>query len=163
MYRLRNHRPVTIDQSLADESIEPRLNQVTMALKATVDDADMLAEIDSFIRHYNETLIADRQMTLPAIIVQALVAIHYSRQRDLLGDSRNFSMKGIYDVARALLADVDPEAKLSPKRVGSVLSEELGLTRRGEDPRTRRSIVVFDEDELLTLMRRYGIHPPPEA
>ena len=160
MYRLRNHRPIVVDQALADESIEPRLNQVTMALKSTVDDPDMLAEISAFVRAYNELLISDRQMTLPAIVVQALANIYYSDKQDLLGDARDFSMKGIHDAAREILVDIDPDAKISPKRIGQVLTEDLGLSRRGTDPATRRRIVLFEEEELTSLMSRYGIEKP---
>lgn len=162
MYRLRNHRPMEIDPALADESIEPRLNQVTMALKATVDDPEMLQEIDLFVRNYNQSLITDRQMTLPAIIVQALANIHYNSKHDLYGEHRDYSMKNIYKVASEILTDIDPEAKLSPRKVGSILTEELGLTRRGDDPRTRRKIVLFEEEELQTLMNRYGISGPED-
>lgn len=161
MYRLQNHRPIKLDQSLADESVEPRLNQVTLALKSVVDDPEMRQEIDQFIRAYNEVLIQDRQMTTPAMVVQALAQIHWSRNTNLMGeDERDFSMKGICAVAKGIADEIDPEIKWSAKRVGQILSEELGLTKRRQHPRRRRSEVVFDEDELLALMRRYGIQVP---
>ena len=131
LYRLRTHRPVELSMDLADSSVEPRLNQVTMALKAMVDDASMRADIDLFIRAYNEQLIADRQMTLPAIVVQALVDIFFTPKRTLMGDDdRDFSMKGIADRAQYLVDDIDPGILISAKKVGQVLSEELGLTTR---------------------------------
>lgn len=161
MYRLQNHRPIKLDQGLADESVEPRLNQVTLALKAVIDDPDMRQEIDQFIRAYNEVLINDRQMTTPAMVVQALAQIYWSRATNLMGeDERDFSMKGVAAAAKQIGDEIDPDIKWSAKRVGQILSEELGLTKRRQHPRRRRSEVVFEEAELLALMRRYGIAVP---
>jgi DNA primase len=161
LYRLRSHRPVELTMDLADTSVEPRLNQVTMALKAMVDDETMRAEIDLFIRAYNEQLISDRQMTLPAVVVQALVDIQYASKRNLMGEEeRDFSMKGIADKAQALINDIDPGTTITAKKVGQVLSEELGLTGRQRHARHRRVELVVTEDELRALMVRYGVTPP---
>jgi hypothetical protein len=162
MYRLVNHRPIKLDQSLADESVEPRLNQVTLALKSVVEDTDMRREIDTFIRAYNEVLINDRQMTTPAMVVQALAQIYWTKNPlNLMGeDERDFSMKGIGAVAKQIGDEIDPDIKWSAKRVGQILSEDLGLTKRRQHPRRRRSEVVFEESELQALMSRYGIQIP---
>ena len=161
MYRLRNHRPIEIDHRLADTSVEPRLNQVTMALKSIVKDEGMRKDIDLFIRTYNDTLISDRQMTLPAIIVQALAELHFDRTMDVLGEPvSDFSMKGIQDKAQALLNEIDPDTRLSAKRVGQVLTEDLGLPKRADHPKYRRKVLVYEEDDLRALMARYGIEEP---
>lgn len=159
-YRLEHWHPVTVDHSLADESVEPRLNQITMALK-TIVDPEMRSEIDTFIRAYNDTLISDRQMSIPALVVQALADIHHSTKRTLLDeDARDFTMKGISDKVAELLMELDPDTRVSPKKIGSLLSEDLGLSRRTVCPRTRRSRLDYTEDELAALMRRYGIDAP---
>lgn len=164
-YRLEMWRPgVAVDSKLADDSVEPRLNQVTMALKSIVDDPEMRGEIDGFIRAYNATIISDRQMSLPALVVQALVEIHYSRKTNLMDeDLRDFSMKGICTKVADLLLDLDPDTRISPKKIGAILSEDLGLSRRTEHPKTRRSRLDYTEDELVALMRRYGIEPNQEV
>jgi len=164
-YRLEMWRPaVSVDPALADDSVEPRLNQVTMALKSIVDDPEMRGEIDGFIRAYNATIISDRQMSLPALVVQALVEIHYSRKTNLMDeDLRDFSMKGICTKVADLLLDLDPDVRISPKKIGAILSEDLGLSRRTEHPKTRRSRLDFTEEELVALMRRYGIEPNQEV
>lgn len=158
MYRLRNHKPLRIDQSLADTSVEPRLNQVTMALKTVIKDPEMQKGIDTFIRAYNETMISDRKMTLPAIIVQTLLDINSERATNLVGDdTRDFTMKGIAERAQSIINDIDPDQRITAKKVGQILTEDLGLPRRGEHPRTKRAIVIFEEEELAALALRYGI------
>ncbi len=152
------------DPKLADDSVEPRLNQVTMALKSIVDDPVMRGEIDGFIRAYNETIISDRQMSLPALVVQALVEIHFSQKMDLMGDdARDFTMKGLADATRAIAADIDPDIKIHPRTVSHILSEDLGLPRRKTCSRTRRAALEYVDGELFALMKRYGIDPPVDA
>ncbi len=162
-YRLEKWRAnVEVDPALADDSVEPRLNQVTMALKSIVDDPEMRGEIDSFIRAYNETMISDRQMSLPALVVQALSEIHYSKKVDLMGDdARDFTMKGLADATRAITLEIDPDIKIHPRTISKLLSEDLGLPRRRTCPRTRRAALEYADDELAALMQRYGIEPPP--
>lgn len=160
MYRLRNHKPVEIDQRLADESVEPRLNQVTLALKTIITDEEMRRDIDLFIRAYNQALINDRQMTLPALVVQALADLHCTPHVNVLGeDDRDFSMQGLAKTVQGLMNDIDPDFKVTAKRIGDVLREDLGLVRRKEGAYHRRSEVLYDEDELLALMLRFGIQP----
>lgn len=161
-YRLEHWQPVAVDPGLADDSVEPRLNQITMALKTLVSD-DMRHEIDKFIRAYNDTLIADRQMSLPALVVQALVDIHHNGGTDLMGnDTRDFTMKGITQKVRELALEFDPDIKVHPRSVSKILSEDLGLPRRSQCPRTRRSRLDYTDDELTALMQRYGIEPPAD-
>lgn len=159
-YRLDSHRPVVIDHALADESVEPRLNQVTMALKSIVD-VEMREEIDTFVRAYNIALISDRQMTAPAMIVQALADIHFDRKTSVFGeDMRDFTMKGIADKARGIANEIDPEIKIHPRMVSKTLSEELGMNRRTRDKTSSRSRLDYEEHELFALMKRYGIEVP---
>lgn len=157
MYRLRSQRDIEIDQSLADPSIEPRLNQVTMALKSVVDH-DMRAELDRFVRAYNDLLIADRQMTLPSLVVQSLVNINESRSTDIFGrDNRDWTMKNIADVARKLVEEIDPDVRINPKTISRILTEDLGLARRSVHPESRRAQLIFDQPELRALMVRFGL------
>lgn len=162
-YRLRNWRPIDVAQTLADESVEPRLNQITMALKSLIDDPAMREQIDLFIRAYNEQLIGERQLTLPAVVLQAVCGIFFAPKTNLLGeDARDLSMKGITAAAAEILADVDSDTKLSPRRIAQVLNEDLGLTRRTTHSRSKRSLLQCDESELTALMARYGINDPRE-
>jgi hypothetical protein len=161
MYRLVNHRPITLDQSLADESVEPRLNQVTLALKTIIDDAATRAEIDAFIRAYNDQMIGERQLTLPAIVLSAVVGIYWERRSNLLGDDeRDLSMKGIATRAQAILQDIDPDVRVTARKASMVLNEDLGLTRRKNHSRSNRTMLLCDESELIALMHRYGIADP---
>lgn len=160
-YRLRNHRAIEVDHTLADMSIEPRLNQVALPLLTLIQDTQMRTEIISFIKAYNEILISDRQMTLPAIVVQTLVDTYYSRKINLLGeDERDFTMKGLAAKAQEIANEIDPDTKIHARQISKVLTEDLGLVHRKPHPTLRRDMVVFEEDELMSLMLRYGMDKP---
>ncbi|HMS85076.1 MAG TPA: hypothetical protein PKD12_15630 [Nitrospira sp.] len=162
MYRLRNHRPIEIDHSLADISIEPRLNQVTLPLLTLITDPDMRQEIWSFVKAYNEVLISDRRMTFPALVVQALANIQSNPQHTLMGDVRDFSMKAIAQKVQALASEFDPDLKVNGNKISRCLSEDLGLVKRDKDTKNRRDVLVFTEEELQALMGRFGIEAMEE-
>ena len=157
MYRLRTYREMEVDPALSDFSIEPRLDQVTLALKSIIDDEGMREQISTFVRAYNSTLISDRQMSVPAVVVQVLAETHYRPEQTLQGPVRDWSIKGLSERVKTLLETIDPEEKMSPRRLSALLSEDLGLTKRDQDPETRRARLVIDEDGLHALMSRYGV------
>lgn len=100
-------------------------------------------------------------MTVPAIVLSAVVAIFWETKRNLLGDDeRDLSMKGIATKAQEILQDIDPDVRLTARKVSMVLNEDLGLTRRQNHSRTNRSMLLVDEAELVALMGRYGIADP---
>lgn len=160
LYRLRNWRIMEVNENLSDASIEPRLDQVTLALKTLVDDPEMLQQINHFVRAYNATLITDRQMSVPAIVVQVLANTWFKPEQTLQGPRRDFTMKTLAERVQDLLNELDPDERVSPRRLGSLLSADLGLTKRAKDPDTRRDTVLVEEAELLALMGRYGIDIP---
>lgn len=162
LYRLRNWRITEVREDLSDASIEPRLDQVTLALKTLIDDQEMLQQINHFVRSYNATLITDRQMSVPAVVVQVLADTWWKPEQTLAGPRRDFTIKALAGRVQTILDDLDPDEKVSPRRLGSLLSADLGLTRRSKDPDTRRDAVVVDEAELLALMGRYGIDIPDQ-
>jgi hypothetical protein len=104
-----------------------------MALKSIIEDVEMRREIDIFVSAYNQTLISDRQLTMPAIVVQSLVDIYYNNKKDLLGnDLRDLTPQGIAERAKEILADLDPETKVHPRLVTKLLREELGIVNIGK-------------------------------
>lgn len=162
-FRLKHWQPVTIDPNDVDRTIMSRLAQITTALKSIIKDATVMAELTRFVRLYNQNLISDRQMTEPSIVVEAMVRIRYPRPAtvELAPD---WSIGAIAAVAQEVATDFDPELKMTPKRVGGIISKQLGIIGRDDkrDGRGRRMIKVEDR-ELEGLMQRYGIAKPEWA
>jgi len=162
MYRLRRHKPMEINQALADASIEPRLNQVTLPLLTLIEDAEMRQEIMGFVKAYNEVLISDRRMTFPAMVVQALANIQANPEKTVFGDVRDFSMKAIALRVQAMANEFDPDLRVNGNKVSKCLNEDLGLVKRDQDRKSRRDVLVFGAEELAALMNRFGIEAMEE-
>lgn len=158
-FRLKNWKQVKIDPSDIDRTIMPRLAQITLALKSIIKDRTVLEELGRFIQLYNQSLVSDRQMTDPAIVVEALVRIRYPKPQ-LAQVAPDWSILNIASVAQEIQQDFDPDMKFTPKKAGGVLSKQLGLIRRGERDALGRATIAIDDIELEGLMNRYGISIP---
>lgn len=157
-HRLLNHKPRRLDNSMAEESIEPRLNQVMMALKATIDDPAMKHELTAFMIAYNQEMIGKRGMQLPALVLQAVVDIYYG-PTDLYGD-KDFSMTAIANRTQQIITEWDPDERVSARRVAEILLSDLGLAGRDEiksGPHKGRKTLSTTDEELQSLMVRWGI------
>lgn len=164
MYRLENYKPIDLPASLADESVEPRLNQITMALKAIAQgEPEMLNEITLFMRHSNEQMIQDRNMTVEAIILQAMVNMFHDQSG--LFREKDFSINTIAERSKDIAMDFDPDLKITSKIVGEIIRNEFGLqtervkTSTGAKKKGRYE-PNLDKEQLANLMARYGIEEP---
>lgn len=156
-YRFRHWQAeIEVPDALSDRSIEPRLDQVSMIIKAIIKDASMLENLTTFVREYNQRLIVDRQLTTAAIVVQALANLYFNPDQTLMGSRRDLSVQAIYDQVVKLMGTFDQEEKLSPRRIGSLLIE-LGLPDRERSNHNGRRQVIVPEETLRALMVRFGI------
>lgn len=161
-FRLKHWKPAIIDSTDVDRTIMSRLAQITTALKSIIKDPTVIDELTRFIRLYNQSLVGDRQMTEPSIIVEALTRIRYQRP-GVAEIEPDWSIANVASVAQEIAQDFDPDQKMTPKRVGHLLSKQLGIIRRsGRDHRGRDKIAI-DDNELGGLMHRYGITKPDWA
>lgn len=158
-YRFKHFQPeIEIPDGLSDSSIEARLDQVSMPIKAIIKDPEMLTQLTEFVRAYNQRLIVDRQLTTEAILVQALANIYYLPEQTLMGERCDLSVQNIYDQVVKLMGEFDMDEKLSPRKIGALLIG-AGLPDR-ERKHDGRRYVVLPEPVLESLMVRYGIEKP---
>lgn len=158
-FRLKHWKPVKVDPNNFDRSIMPRLAQITLALKSIIHDPVVLGELERFVRLYNQSLMNDRQASDPAIVVEALVNVRYPKPAMVEMDL-DWSVGNIAEIAQKLASSLDPDLKFTPRKVGTILSKQLGLFRRGGRDNSGRQTVEVDDAELAGLMARYGISAP---
>jgi len=73
-FRMKNAQEnVKVDESQIDRSLEPRLNQITLSLMATIKDEKTKAKIQEFLKKYNETERGDRYSMFSARVLEGLV------------------------------------------------------------------------------------------
>ena len=58
MFRLRNFGKRTVDASLIDRTIEPRLSQIFAPLMSVVEDAEARKALQQVAREYHKELVA---------------------------------------------------------------------------------------------------------
>lgn len=146
-YRLRARGSARIDPSLADHTLEPRLNQIALPLLSVIRDEKVRSEIRDLLRSYQRDLVSDRGFAVEGAVLEAIQRL---TKRDGV---RNLPVKEITEV----FATVDGQEGTpppSPKWIGSVI-RKLGL-------KTRKSggIYVVPHEELAKLphlFERYGI------
>jgi DNA primase len=163
-YRLAHWQPDReVDLSGLDHSIEPRLNQVTLALLTIVRDEELRGDIRSFIRDYNRQLIVDRSMTLEALALDALVRLHDEKRQQGVAEpliSLNDLAGRVNEALAAESGEGEESAKVTAKKVGHILRERLQLRTEKQSGRYH---IVWDDERIQALKVRYGLEIAPPA
>lgn len=163
-YRLEHWKPeIALDFSQLDSSLEPRLNQVMLALVSIVDDEDLKEDLRQFMRQYNAQLIAERGLTLTAKVLEAIVA-QWEIENDKEEKTRDMSLKTLAHRADQLMdfenLDEDEEyqgRRLTGKKVGEIARKQLQLQTARSSQMNGRYEVVWNDARVTGLRKRYGI------
>jgi len=168
-YRLEHWRPyIELNYEALDMSIEPRLNQIVLALYSLVDDPELLAELQEFVREYNKRLIEERGLTLVSKVLEGLVVQYHLNQtaaeaeRDLstlriterVNQLIDFENHGYDDYLAKHLAT---DNKVTDRKVGSMLRKQLQFQSERSGRFNGRHVVVWEEERAQALRKRYGL------
>jgi len=122
-YRLKNYQEVTNAQ-FDVPGFCPEVRQVARVLGAVVEgSASLQASITDALRGLNEQRKGERSQTAAAVVLEALLAVSH-------GQAPGAYVGAICDLANGFLEDRDETTRLSPKAVGEILRQELGLVAR---------------------------------
>lgn len=147
VFRFRNRGKATIDPSLADPSVEPRLNQIFVPLLSIIEHTGAREELRRLVRGYNHDIVTERGM---AIEGQLLAVIKHLLDN---GDCR-LSVKAITDAFVSRHGE-EYERRVTTKYVGYIIRYRLHL-------KTHKShgVYVIPPEELVKMPRlceKYGI------
>lgn len=175
---------IEVTEEHMDLEVSSRLNQVTMPIKALAKgDVELSAEIEKFLRAYNQEMVLSRSMTIAARVVEALWKIHVykdlrakhvKKEADgeyiMIGDVRTVANQ-IIDEMNASSDDDEAEGaeqgggskkrkkdELSARGVGHIIRNELQL-----QVGARKGIgfpVYWDQVKMEGLAKRYGVEIP---
>ena len=152
-FRFRHYGPKEVDLSLADSSVEPRLNQVMLPLASVIEDGKVRETFKGFVRAYNARLIADRGLSLEATVVEAISKL----TKETPGDDWTLLVKDITERVKALSGDDqgdEDDDQVNPRRVSWRLRKRLHLDTK----KTRGgAAVTITADDLKTLREKYGL------
>jgi hypothetical protein len=133
---------------LMDKKLEDRVNEVIAPIKALAHgDKKMLELIANTAVSLQEELLSDRRESLEAKVIAGLFKLRAK------GSDAELSAKA---VAATIASDMDSTAD-SPtdKKVGWAF-KRLNL-KTGQGPKSRRSVVLWDQGRMEGLAKRYGL------
>jgi len=180
-YRLTYWRPeIELDYSRMDESVEPRLNQVTVALQTLIEDEDLAEDLRAFIREYNRQLIVERGMTLVAKVLEALVGLAALHREADPHHPPVLPIKAIATAANLLIdhenqdEDADDENdgdeqrrddqhRIKARKIGSIVRKQLHLRTERSSKHNGAFVAMWDGTRVDALRRRFGIDEEMEA
>jgi DNA primase len=167
-----------VDYNQMDRAIEPRLNQVTVALKMLVQEPGMMKHIDEFIREYNRQIVVERSLTMTAKALQALVEVGKEK---MVQEGGELFLKDVAERVNFLIDQQnkamgdETEDEMQPmeegkkgKRGGRITSRRVSeIVRKYLQMRTDRwtqgehkglYYVIWDGEKMGALCGRYGIN-----
>lgn len=150
-YRLRNRLSVCLDPTLADASLEPRMNQILLPLLSVIPDAGLRGVIRDAARGFQAEIVAERAGTAEGQVVSILAPLMASTP------TANVSLADI-TAAFAEAYGAEYERPVTNRWIGGML-RRLGFA-------LYKSHGVFvlphgQDERLAALCARYGVGDTP--
>jgi hypothetical protein len=170
-YRMEYWKPeIELDYGQMDVSVEPRLNQVTVALQTLIDDMELQDDLRGFIKEYNRQLIVERGATLTARVLEALVGLYWMDIEDHRVPP-NLTVKRVSKATNVVIdfeneegqTDEEEEGggqqalRVKPKKVGEVVRKQLHLRTKRRADAGRAYCVQWDEARIEAMRKRFGV------
>ncbi len=148
LFRLRNFGKRSIDPSLTDRSVEPRLAQVFVPLLSVIEDAGARQELQQLLREYHRDLVADRGMDTEAQVLEIIRELQKSPY------GTGLTIKEITERFAARHED-DYERKVTPHWIGHIIRRKLQL--KTEKRHGNYLIADAESSKLGRLFEKYGV------
>ncbi len=149
LFRFRNRYHRSVEETLVDRSIEPRLSQIFVPLLSVIKDDNARKDLYELARQYNRELIADRGMDIEAQVLEIIHEISSSNET-------RPSVKEITNWFQARYGE-EYDRKVTAKWIGSVIRTKLHLKTQKSDGVFR--IAISELPKLRRLFERFGIDP----
>lgn len=154
MYRFHRRATAKLDASLADPTLEPRLNQILLPLLSVVQDEAVRDQLRAMAQTAQSDLVTERGLRIEA---QALEII-----AELLVNEKRLAIP-VAEITAKLFErfGADYERPVTNRWVGGVLRKRLNL-------RTYKShgiyvVPVTEKPKIDLLCARYGVQQPADS
>jgi hypothetical protein len=176
---------ITVDEKLADRSVEPRLNQITMSLMMTITSPTVRERIRGFLQEHNAKTKESRYNSKTARVVEGLVMANaWGPASEHPSDENRVYLKDVTKAANARIDEMkrqmdegeDDDEETVTRKDGSKVKKKAKMTSRGVSfiletfcqlPTRRTSDgkdeyrgtmeVVWDEVRIKSLCERFGV------
>ena len=145
MSRFRNKGEIKIKPELEDRTIEARLNQIAVPLMSIMDNPELVQEMKTQIKEYNEKIKTDRTLGYNYQILDAIC--------ELLDEG--YYKPTVKQVTESYNRELDSSERVTPKKMGYLVRKILDL----KTEKTRDGYVISESntEKIELLRKRYGI------
>src|SRR6202166_1316094 len=158
LFRFHRRFDVKLDASLADATLEPRLNQILLPLLSVVSDENLRSELRSMALDTQLSLVADRGLLVEAQVLEILGELMVGSQRPVVP---------VADIVAVFIEryGFEYERPITNRWIGTILRKRLNIG-------TYKSHGVYvvpmgDRSKIELLCARYGVSligsSPPEV
>jgi hypothetical protein len=154
LYRFHRRGGVSLDESLVDPKLEPRVNQILLPLLSIVSDEGLRSELRSVALEAQRGIVADRGLLAEAQVLEIVVELMASLNRPVVP---------VGEIAAGLIERYGTEydRPITSRWVGSILRKRLNV-------QTYKShgvyvVPVTERSKIDLLCRRYGVDFMKEA
>lgn len=149
LYRFRRRAEVTLDESLIDPALEPRLNQILLPLLSVVSDATLRTALREAALEAQSALIADRALSIEAQVLEVLAELMRSADGGVAVGAVTAALRERYGH--------EYDRPVTDRWVGGIVRKRLNL-------RTYKTHGVYivplaQRLDVEQLCVRYGIEP----
>ena len=151
LYRFQRRFEVTLDETLADPALEPRLNQILLPLLSVVSDPTLRETLKVATRDGQSVLIAERESSIEARVLEILA--------ELMRTEKGLGVP-VGAISAALIEHYGHEFErpVTERWVGAIVRKRLNL-------RTYKShgvyvVPIAQRTDIEHLSIRYGIEAP---
>ena len=147
MWRFRNYYKPLVFNDEPLEGIHPRLHQIIIPLLTIIESEEMKTSLKSFMKNYNQELIADRGLSYESDVISSILRLEREKKIDSL------TVKEITDEVNR---DNEIGEMLQTRKVGWILRARLQL----KTYKTRKGYTLSlskNKDKLIFWKERYGI------
>lgn len=154
LYRFHRRHEVKLDPSLADPTLEPRLNQIMVPLLSVVSDPALRAEFRAIAFKTQASLVADRGLLAEAQVLEILIELMMSSNKPVVS---------LADITVGLTERYGSEYErpITNRWIGAILRTKLNL-------QTYKSHGVYvipmtERQKIELLCARYGVQAIAEV
>lgn len=147
MFRLKNYGKKTIDESLVDRTLEPRLNQIITPLASIIDDPELQIELKNSVSNYHIQMTSDRGMEFEGQILEVIKELINSGYTEpLIGQIKDKFIEKFGD---------EYDKKITARGIGSKIRQAFNLHTQ----KTRDGYIIpqTEKEKLNRMYERYGI------
>lgn len=151
-FRFTHFGSVEVDYSLVIPHIEPRINQIVLALMSLIHDPEVQHEITSFVTEYAGQLKDSRSDELPAEVIVVM--------QEMVKSNEPLKTKIISERVNAKRDLIRGERPISPASIGRINASDFNFKTRKVNGTTE---ILWDAEIASSLFSRYGIETVDEV